>query len=495
MSAATPPVIPAIPRSRWSARLFSLPVVLGLGLVYLLFFFTSHTGVADPDIWWHLRNASQLIHTRHFTRTEGWTFTVAGKPWINFEWLAELPYYFAYQWLGYSGLYLVMMVVAGAIVAGIYYLAWMRSGDWTAAFLASLPGVLFATVSLAPRTLLFGWLLLVIELAVLWNFSRGRDSTAWLPLLFLLWINAHGSWLIGLVLLAVFVGCGLTEGTWGLVYATRWSRSQARKLLTVLGASFAVLFINPYGGRLVAYPFDVMFQQKQTLRLVAEWASLDFHTVRGKTVLATFLLLGVLQLIRRRRWALQDLAFALIAVYGAVTYVRFVFLAGILLPPLLAMSLVENRVKTARPVKDQRAGAAVALVALVAAIGWLYPSEKQLASGVAQSFPEKALPYVRSLAGQRHLFNEFLWGGYLEWQAPQVQEFIDSRVDIFAHEGVLDDYVRATHAQDTFAVLDRYQIRWVLLAKDNPALYVLENSPDWKRTYDDGMAVGLERVR
>lgn len=182
MSAATEPLSPAVPRRSLSARVFSLPTVLGLTAISLLFVFTGSgsevTALDDPDVWWHLRNAFQLLHTGHFIRSDTWTYTVAGKPWINFEWLAEIPYYFAYRHWGDAGLYLVMMLLVSAIVGGIYALGCMRSGDCKGAFAATLIGLHFVTVSLGPRTLLFGWLFLVIELGILWNISRGRDFTA-----------------------------------------------------------------------------------------------------------------------------------------------------------------------------------------------------------------------------------------------------------------------------------------------------------------------------
>lgn len=490
---------PAQSRRGW---VLSLPVVLGLVLLYLLVYLATAGGsaVADPDIWWHLRNASVLMHSGHFIRIEMYTFSVGGKPWINFEWLAELPYFFAYQWLGDRGLFLVMMLAAAGILLGVYWLGRLRSGDWKAAFAASLVALLLMTVSLGPRTLLFGWLFLVLELGLLWSLQQGRDHTAWLPLLFLLWINTHGSWFIGFVLMVVFFACGLVEGEWGNLYATRWTPRQMRKFVLVTVTTCAALFVNPYGWRLVAYPLDVAFGQKATLEYVAEWASLDFHSARGKVLLGMFLLLGALQLVRRRRWSLQDLAFATIAAYGAVTYVRFVFLAAILVAPLLAIDLSGWLTKPEGPMDTagRRWLRGVAAVALVAGIVSAWPTEKALHAGIARSYAEKAVPYVRSLAGRGPLFNDANWGGYFEWNAPAVPEFVDTRVDIFAHEGVLEDYERAVKGQDTFAVLNKYGIRNVLLArgeKNAAAVNLLTASPEWKRTYDDGQAVGFERVR
>lgn len=448
----------------------------------------------DPDIYWHLRNAWLLLHTGHFIRTDTLTYTVAGKPWLNFEWLAELPYYFAFRRLGDTGLYAVMMLLVSAIAVGIYSLARLRSQDAKAAFVAAFIGLDFMTVSLEPRPLLFGWLFLVIELAILWSLQQGRDHTAWLPVLFLLWINAHGSWFIGFALMLVYFACGLVGGEWGNLTATRWTQPQLRRLALVTVVSFAALFINPYGWRLVAYPLDVVYRQKLTIEHITEWFSINFHNFRGKSTLAVLFLFGVLQLVRRRRWNLQDLVFVLIAIYGGFTYVRFLFLLGIVLVPLLAMELTGVAGRPYDPARDRRAPNAVALVVILAVIAGFWAPEKKIHLGIAETYPEKALPWVHSLAGRGNLFNGFEYGGYLEWQVPEVKEFIDPRNDVFVHEGVMQDYLDAIHIRDPFEVLDKYHIRYVLLGKDFPLAYVLEHSADWRIAYQDDRSIGFERA-
>jgi hypothetical protein len=498
MSGTGQPALQAIPDASLSTRVFSLPVTLALLLIYLMLFVSAGGSVVrslvDPDVGWHLRNASELVGSGHFIRADQYTFTVSGKPWINFEWLGELPYYFAYRSMGNRGLYLVMFLVAAGILTGIYCLGRLRSGSWSASFFATCIALLLSTVSLLPRPLLFGWLFLVIEVGVLWSFQNGRDLTMALPPLFLLWVNVHGSWFIGFVLMAVFIACGFAKGDWGNLYAVRWKPREARKLLTITAASFAVLFINPYGWRLVAYPLDVAFKQKLTMENVAEWGSLDFHSPRGKVVVAVLVLLAVSQLLRHRRWVLQDVAFGAIAIYGAVTYVRFLFLLSILVMPLLAIDFRSRKVRRIEaPARDHRFLCILAMAALLGMIDHAYPGEKKLQAGLAEFFPEKAIPWVRSTAGRGNLFANFNWGGYLEWQVPEVKELIDSRVDIFVHAGVMDDYLRAARLENTLAVLDKYQIRYVLLPRVNPAAYLLSHSVEWKRVYEDDQAMGFER--
>jgi len=502
MSAPAQSAVPATPHATWSDRVFSLPVVLGLLLVFLLLILSAGGSVvrtlADDDIWWHLRNAAQLIQTHHFIRADSWTFTVAGQPWVNPEWLSELPFYFAYQWLGERGLYLLTMVLASAIIIGVYWLGWLRSRSWKAAFLTTLAAILFASVSIAPRTLLFGWLFLILELAILWTLHEGQDFTWFLPPLFCLWINAHGSWFIGFVLMLLFFASGWIAGEWGNLYSIRWTPQQARKLIGVTGLSTAALFMNPYGWRLVVYPLNALLHHQLGTESIAEWASLDFHTIRGKFVLAVLLLFLIAQLVRRRRWPIQDLVFAAVAIYAAFAYTRFLFLAGIIVMPFFARALRNSEVQNETAPPPQPRGArlfwAAAMAALVLMIAQKYPSAARIHSGIAETLPQSALPYVRGLAGQGNLFNTFDWGGYLEWQAPQVKEFIDPRVDIFVQHGVMADYLSAVHLEDTFAVLDKYQIRYALINPRTPMAYLLGHSSKWKRSYDDGRAVVFERT-
>ncbi|HZZ40632.1 MAG TPA: hypothetical protein VFE06_15970 [Acidobacteriaceae bacterium] len=495
---------PSTAAARAFNRVFRLPTVFATLLVTLLVYLTVSGGktihaIADPDIWWHLRDAALLVRSGHFIRADTLTFTVAGKPWINFEWLAELPYYAAYRALGDVGLYLVLIAVAAAILAGTYYLACLRSGNCKPALFAGFIALLLSSVSLGPRTLLFGWLLLVLELAILWNYERGRDSTWALPPLFLLWINTHGSWFIGFVLFVVWLACGLVQFDTAQLTARRFTSPQLRRLLAIAAASFALLFVNPYGWRLVAYPLDVAYGQKLNIDYVAEWASLDFHSARGKIVLATFLLLVVLQLIRPRRWTLQDLAFAAIGLYGAVTYVRFTFLAGILVTPLLAASLA-SFFKPYNEAGDPRRANALSVAVLLGALVCLFPTAHKLHAGIVESYPEKALPYIRSLVpasqipGQRVLVS-YDWAGYCEWEVPEMPQFMDSRVDIFTHLGVFADYIQVIKIHDPFATFDKYGIRTVILDKqtDDSLVYLLAHTPGWHKTYDDGLAIAFQR--
>ena len=466
---------------------FSFPVALAslLGLwVYML----ANGSIADPDIWWHLLNARYLFDHHRLPRFDMYSWTVLGHPWINHEWLAEIPYYLAWRGWGLAGVNGVAVVLVELIFLGIFYLSYRSSGNVKGSWLAACLSVLLAVVSFGPRAILFGYVYLIVLLLILERYRRRGQGLLWLiPPLFCVWINTHGSWVLGLIVFGLVIASGLKEGTWEWVQATRWSPRQLRNLAAAAITSVGVLFINPFGYHLVFYPFDLALRQKLNVTHQEEWASVNFHTPRGKTVLAVLVILLLGALLSRHRWRLEELALAAFALYSGLTHIRFLFLVAILVTPLVAKFL--DFVPPYRPEIDKpllNAGAIAAVVAMV--VAWL-PSPAQLQSEVARTFPAQALEFINShgLAGER-TFNYYGWGGYLEWKDPAVKPFVDSRTDIFEYAGVLQDYLDVMGVKDPLKLLDKHQVEWVLFPPQDPFAYFLAHTRDWRVAYNDNVA-------
>jgi hypothetical protein len=471
--------------------IFSFPLLLACALAASVFVFDSGS-IADPDIWWHLRNAEALVQQHVIVRRDFYSFTAAGSRWINEAWLSEVPYYLAWRSFGIRGIYLVMLVETELILMGVFALSWLASRNVKAAFISSWLALWLATVSFGPRTLLAGWMCLVIELLILERFSHGRDHTWWLVPLFVLWVNLHGSWLIGLSLLVVFCACGLVDGAWGRIEAKRRTSPQRNKLALVLSGCVAALFLNPYGYHLVFYPFNFAFQQKLNVNHIDEWMSLDFHGLRGKIVFVMLAATIVMALVRKRRWTLHELAFTLIGFYAAMTYSRFLFLAAIVFTPILAKEL--DFLPPYRASIDKVWLNVALIAAIVAGVVWRFPSPDFLMRDTVRNYPVKALGYLQNFRPQGSVFNDCLWGGYLLWNVRDIPVFIDSRIDIFEDNGVFADYLNAIGIDNTVDVLNKYGIRYVLFRKESPIAYLLMNTTGWKTDYQDETTVLLERT-
>ena len=96
-----PGVASPVLRALWM-RVFGRPVLFAATLAAVVFFFVPRS-MADPDIWWHLRNAQVLVSTHRFIGTDAYSFTAFGAPWIDHEWIAELPFYVGWTLGGERG--------------------------------------------------------------------------------------------------------------------------------------------------------------------------------------------------------------------------------------------------------------------------------------------------------------------------------------------------------------------------------------------------------
>ena len=471
-------------------------LLLTLLLAYV-FLLVPHA-LADPDIWWHLRNAAQQLHTHAFLRQDAYSFTAWHAHWIDHEWLAEMVFYAGWHYLGEQGPFVVTVCVLECIFLGVFVLAYGYGRSAGAALAITMVAALLSTVSFGPRTLLFGWLGLVFELLLLQAFangsSRSQRCVVWaMPLLFLFWVNTHGSWLIGVIILIAFLVCGCVEMNVGLVRSSAWTRTERRLLLLATSLTVISLFVNPYGWELVIYPFDLAFRQKLNVAFVQEWQSLDFHTLRAHIFLLSVLCAVCGQVIRPRFWTLFDLAMLWIGIYAAFTYSRFLFLAAILVLPLLARDLAGLRLWRSAPAKP-RYSMMLAFGTVCLVFCRLHTLHRESLKEM-KDYPQAAMPYLQNLHPKGRVWNDYLWGGYLEWHAPAIPVLIDSRVDIFERQGVLKDYLDAVTLKDPEAILGKYKVGYVFFSQDAPLVSFLTETHHWRVLYRDQTAVLLERCK
>jgi hypothetical protein len=448
--------------------------------------------IAEPDIWWHLRDAAYLLQHHSFPSVDTYSFTAAGSPWMNFEWLSEVPFFLAFKAMGLQGLLLVYFSLLVLIYIGVYHRSCRAGADCKDATLATLLAIFLGVVSIGPRTLLFGWLCMVGLLLVLDRFQRTGKGLWLLPPLFALWINLHGSWIFGVVVLVLTIASGLVEGEWGLVVARRWTSGELKKQLSVFAASLAALLLNPFGYKMVLYPFDLLFRQHGAMQYVQEWQSVDFSTGDGKLALLVILALLAAALLSRRRWKLDEVLLTAFALWAALSHARFLFFAGLVLVPILA-----PRLKLFPPYQrelDKPWLNAGIMAVVVGSLIFFFPSAAELQQKVDEHYPTAALQFMQRQHLKGRIFNQYVWGGYMEWNAPELKPFIDGRADIFVYNGVLEDHRKATTIEEPFQILDKYQIDEALLKPEGPLTYLLEHSPAWRPIYSDRVAVLLERA-
>jgi hypothetical protein len=466
--------------------------VLAASAFLMVFVFYSFGNFADPDIWWHLNNAEKLVTTHHLPSVDVYSYTAHGARWINHEWLAEVPYYFALKLFGVRGLYGLSLLLSGGAILAIFFRSYKYTSDIKNAFVVCVFCILLTVVSYGPRMLIFGWIFMIFMLYALDRFREGSEKWIWtIPPLFCLWINTHGSWMIGLVVFCIVAGSGLFEFESGLIESKRWSKRQMMLLGGVLLLSVMALFINPYGYHLVNYPFDMAFHQKLNVENVEEWASVNFHNARGKVAFFLICWIASSAFLTRRKWRLDEILLLILGLYSGLTYIRFLFLAAILISPMLTKNLSFFPPYDA---KIDKSWLNLAVILLI--FGWIlyrFPSKEKVQTSMEEGYPAHSISYLREHNIKDKVLAAYLWGGYLERNYPEMPVFIDSRVDIFEYNGTLKDYLDITSMKNPLSLLDKYHIEYVYFPPNDPLPYLLRNTANWEVLNEDKTSVLLKR--
>ena len=473
------------------ANVFSFPVMCMFLLIAAIFYFCVRA-IAEPDIWWHLRNASYLFEHHSFPLVDTYTFGAAGSPWVAHEWLSEAGFYLAFRTAGLGGMLALYFALSALIFCGVYYRACRAGAECKDAALATILAIFCAIVSLGPRPLLFGWLCMIGLLLILDRFQRSGKGIWLVPPLFALWINLHGSWLFGMIALVIVIASGFVEGVWGSVIAQRWASGERKKLVGALAASIAALFLNPFGYKLVYYPFDLLLRQKNAMQAVQEWHSVDFSKGSGKLVMLIIFGWLAAALFSQRKWKLGDVLLMAFALWVGLSHVRFVFFIGLIMTPVLA-----QWIRLFPPYERKLDKPWLNAVIMAGVLGWIilsFPSNAKLQQDVDGHYPTAALQFMQRENVSGRIFNTDAWGGYMEWTTPRLKPFTDGRADIFAYNGTFDDYVKTMLIQSPLEVLDKYKFDYVLIEPGHPLEYVLRHSPEWRPKYSDHVAVLFERA-
>jgi len=125
---------------------------------------------------------------------------------------------------------------------------------------------------------------------------------------------------------------------------------------------------------------------------------------------------------------------------------------------------------------------------------WAFPTSERLQRAIDKNFPREALHYMEQTNITGPLFHRYDFGGYIEWNAPQIKTFADGRTDIFVYSGVFEEYLQASRTNRPFDILNKYKIDYVLYPPNTSLTYLLDRSPEWRMIYIDSVAALYQRV-
>ena len=475
------------------SQVFSFPALLGALLVGAVVV-VARLFLVDPDLWWHIKVGQDILSTHSWPTTDPYSFTVAGHPWLAYEWLGEVLLGAVARFGGLQGLEACLIVLGSAVMLALYAYTTIRTGNPKAGFAVSAVLFVLAMGSFSLRPQMLGYLFLILTLIALEGFRQGAKRALWvLPPLMLVWINTHGSWIIGLGTIVVCWACGLKELRLGNIEARRWTADERIRLEFIFLLCLAVLPITPYGVRASASPFEFAFDLPLNVTHINEWQSMPFHLPAGRLFLALLLGFFLLNMALRFGCRLHELVLFVGGTVMACLHVRFLLVFVPFFAPLF-VTAVERWMPAYEKRKDHCFLNAVLMAVLLAAYIHYFPTAAEMQQNVSSRSPVKAIEYLREHPLPGPMYNTYSYGGYLIWSMPGHKVFMDGRADVYERGGAYADYLQtSTLGPAAFAVLRSYGIQSCLLERGEALATVLSASPEWRRVYSDDKSVVLVR--
>jgi hypothetical protein len=410
--------------------------------------------MSTVDLAYQVRSGELMLGSLAVLRTDPFTFTAFGQPWLNQQWLAGVVFALVHGPAGWGGL----VVVRAMLVAAAVGMVTLAVGRWLAprpAALVALACFLIGIAALGLRAQLFGIVLFAAVLAILaWRDRRPRLVWA-IPLLVLAWANLHGSFFLGPAALLV---AWLEDRLAG--------RPGSDRLLLVLAASLLATSVTPFGPAVWSYALGIAMNGEIT-RLISEWQRTSPLTVTGALFYGSVVVAAVILAAARLRGALPRwptlawlASLAFVGAYAERGVAWWAFGAPVALAPAIAALLPAPRPVRDEPKSLRRLNLAVAgllgLVVLVAQPLWRGGDPLTGPTGLLSDAPGDLARALAGLAGpaDRAVVPQ-PWASWLEWASPGIPVMVDSRVEVVPASAWADYVVIAAGGPEALATLQR----------------------------------------
>lgn len=477
--------------------LFALLLMSGLAF--------PHIPLSDPDTLWHIAAGDIIRRMSSIPPTDSWSFTSAGTPWLNIAWLFDILLSLIHQLAGISGvskLTITLMALHGALMlfAAVRY---SRNIIASVIVCAVSTWALFPSMLARPQ-----WItcLAVLTFVLVLRFHERR--AVWLlPVVMIAWVNIHGGFFLGLLIVGVFFFESLL--------LKDYPRAKRIFVCGIL-CSLATL-VNPLGWHLPEAVFRTM--GSSVMPHVVEWQPLQLSNAPFVVLYVTFFI--ALSGLRDQAIPPAERLLALLFFVMALSSARMLQVAASVAVPYLAMALANTlssssladriRKKNIEYERDLSARyfSKVSAIAALSSFFFLWsPVPERLLAKEAFSLPvintpEKELAFIQQQHPTLRFFNHYDFGGYIIYATRgSLQVFIDGRADTAYPRELVKDYVSLMFSSgessgdatpDADEIFRKYGVQGVLTRRDDMLDRVLSVHPGWKKVFSGETASVLVR--
>jgi hypothetical protein len=478
-------------------------------LVFLILFFILYLIMlqGDPDYYWHLMTGKYIFEQHALPHSDIFSYTQFGKPWVLHEWLFQVALYAVYEWLGPVGVNLATTLLGLLALYIVYNSARRLTGGSLIATFTAIVFFVFLVPTINPRPQLVTYVLFALFLSILlgYKYFHNNKHLYFMPLLMVVWVNAHGGYLIGIVLLALFA-LGEWLSYWlleepGSTHKKRPTQLTLVAVVTALASAANPEFISHW-----LYPFDVM--SMEATKIITEWQSPSFRLPLNQVYLLLVISYFILLIYRKKRPDLAEVIIPTFFILLSFVSIRHMPLAALTLIPFAAKTisggldanLLSLRIRTKlQGVYARRFREAKQLGMMEYVFNWIllmvfglailayYPIYHSRDNEKLNTMlPVDATEFIINAGIRGRIFHTYHYGGYLIYRLyPEQRVFIDGRADMYGDEFIKEFQSIYSGQHDWEESFNKYDIDYVVCGRNAPIRQLLLARGDFSLVYDD----------
>jgi hypothetical protein len=434
------------------------------------------------DLGWHLA-AGDLIRDRgSIPFQDPWSFTLGDKQWFNLSWLWDVIASVLFEYTKFDGL-IFFVIAYGAVIVGYLASVCLGSGASAIAVCISVFSacLLYPAFATAPNIYLAASpnISTMLFCVMFYGECLKRTRCFLLPAIMMLWVNLHGGFVLGFLIVGVFCATALLRRDWTNFKAYGFAGA---------GCLVAV-FINPLGWHIYDGLAATLGHFVQSY-ITEWWSYFGNMTLPGSIPGIIYILIFIALELRYRRCSaapaearLLSWLFLLLGLYQ-FRYMSFFFIFSTVPLALHIDRLLPRHVNYLEVQKSLLAAGIIGICALPFTFMRIEP-----ALGLPQMLSEQDARYLQTHFLHARILNHWNVGGILIFRTRgAVPVFVDGRAATAYPDDLLRDYFRLAEQEVDEAawdaVLEKYRIDTVLWVKAHDELRrFLVDKKGWREEY------------
>lgn len=498
-----------------------------IGVLFGLYALSANVEIKDLDLWLHLKMGKFIIENGYVPNVDVLSASIAGRPWINHEWLFQVIVYSIQNLWGFEGLATMQVLLVLLTLTILLFLGYSERRQGLIVFLLLL--ILFNyQMRFTTRPDLFSLLFFVLYMQLL---STKLHEKWCVPAIFLiqaLWTNIHGFFFFGPIFVSMAVLAEFIKRNVPLPFEWnaigRLTDEEYRRLHLIWFLVIGACFLNPCFVEGVIYPIKVLMHIggdnkiffKYIVELQKPIPSWDSLFAREGEYLHYRLLIAISLLsffFNRRKLDIGALIFWLaflgFSLAASRNLVFFSFAAYL----VTIVNMYTIRLDDILPLRfsDEKFKHITVIFAKIGLIMWMINfgaglmnngyfnydtfERKSEYEGISlRNFPYHAADFLVENKFKGNLFNDFNTGAYLIGRTyPNVKCFIDGRTEVYGADFFTNQYLRLWGEGDSklFDELsEKYKFTGAFLNSNSypipeKTVKIFKDRKDWVPVYFD----------